>query len=442
MSSTRRPLIPLVVILLSLGLLTGCPQAPTSTPTTATTASHSATIGLEGGTVSIDGGPSIEIPPGALTSGPVNISLGTSDAQPGLPAGLTLVGDVWDIGPAGTAFTTPARVTLPIPKGLDPGDVLGVFTLEPSTGSWVSVSSSIDLKASSVSAAVDHLSPFGIYGGRAEAAKTGGWIQVVNSYARGSLSFPGGQGLPMHRENLVCFTAYNPTNPGLLVSPSWDVVVATPYWGPTADPRPTVAEFWLPAGNYTVEQGIFASEINNNPTYTPQMLWWTRSPQALAITPGRTVRFQNFPAVPPAASTGFVKRPNSCAVKWSARKPTATPTTSHSPTPTRLPPELPADWTFVCAGSPNLFKLDTLTKNDDGTFTGTGHLVSNPSYTWDLSGRTSDDQVSWSVTYTGSEAGFVYSGTGTIAADGSLHSDVDANVNKCTEVYTSGGIFP
>ena len=107
-----------------------------------------------------------------------------------------------------------------------------------------------------------------------------------------------------------------------------------------------------------------------------------------------------------------------------------------------MPAELPADWTFVCGGSASTHQLDTLVKNADGTFVGTGHFTTDPSYTWDLSGTISGSTVTWEVTYTGSEAGFVYTGTGTISADGSLQSDVSPNVNSCTEVVTSGGIFP
>lgn len=417
------------------------------------------TIGLTGGTVALDGGPSIDIPPGAVSSGAGDISLAISKSNqtPSLPQGLKPVGDVWEVGPSGTTFVTPVRITLPIPKGADPGDVVGVITLDQNTGEWVSVSSSVDAAAGTVSAFIDHLSPFGIICGRAEAAKTGGWIRVVNPYGRGSQSFPGGRNLPMHKENLVCFTAYGPTNPSLLVRPSWDVVVATPYWGETAGARPTVVEFWLPAGNYTLEQSIFASEINNSPTYSPEVLWWTRTPQNVVLAPGMTLTFEDFPAVPPDASTGFVQRPNTCALASSplakskvtptvspSIPPTVTPEVTPSPTAvaTAAPAKLPAAWTFVCGGNAIPHQLDTLVKNPDGTFRGTGHVPEEPSFTWDLSGSISGSTVTWTITYTGSEAGFVYGGTGTIAADGSLQSNVSANVNNCTQVTTGAEIFP
>ena len=472
MSTTRRPLVLLAAVLLGIaGLLGACGGGeetnggPTAEPTAVATdeVSGEATIGLDGGTVALEGGPSIEVPPGAVATGSADVSLAISksDQTPSLPPGLKPVGDVWEIDPSGTTFVAPVRITLPIPAGQDPGDIVGIVTLDHNNGKWVSVSSSVDTEAGTVSAFIDHLSPFGIVGGRAEAAKTGGWIRVVNPYGRGSLPFPGGRNLPMHKENLVCFTAYGPTNPALLVSPSWDVVVATPYWGATAGARPTVVEFWLPAGTYTVEESIFASEINNSPTYSPEVLWWTRPPRTLVIAPGMTITFDNYPPVPPAAGTGFVEGPNSCALASSPLAkskvtPTVSPSVSPSSTPrvtpevtpsativpTAIPAELPADWTFVCGGNAIRHQLDTLVKNPDGTFHGTGHFPDVPSYTLDLSGSISGSTLTWTVTYTGSEAGFVYGGTGTIAADGSLQSDVSENVNSCTEVVTSGGIFP
>ena len=457
MSTTRRSIVLLAVSLVSIaGLLSACGggEETNGRPTA------KATVGIDGGTVALEGGASIEIPPGAVDED-ATLTISESDQTPSLPEGLELVGRVWEMGPSGTTFAAPARITLPLPEGQDPGDIVGVVTLQPNDGEWVGVSSSIDAEAGTVSAFIDHLSPFGIVGGRAEAAKTGGWIRVVNPYRTGSQPFPDGKRLPMHKENLVCFTAYSPTNPALLVPPSWDVVVATPYLGTTGGGRPTVVEYWLPAGNYMVEQGIFASEINNSPTYSPEVLWWTRSPQPLVITPGITVTFENYPDVPPAVSTGFAKGPNSCALAWSPLlkskvTPTVSPTVAPSSTPgatptvapsatvvaTHVPAKLPAAWIFVCGGNAAAHQLDTLKKNPDGTFSGTGHYTVDPSYTWNINGAVVGSSVTWEITYTGSEGGFVYSGSGTIAGDGSLDSGVDSNVNGCTDVTTSEGVFP
>jgi hypothetical protein len=102
----------------------------------------------------------------------------------------------------------------------------------------------------------------------------------------------------------------------------------------------------------------------------------------------------------------------------------------------------PAAWTFVCGGAVVPHQLDTLVKNPDGSFTGSGHFPDADGYRWDLSGNVSGSTVTWTITYTGLQAGFVYSGSGTIAADGSLQSDVSSNANQCTQVTTGPGVFP
>ena len=102
---------------------------------------------------------------------------------------------------------------------------------------------------------------------------------------------------------------------------------------------------------------------------------------------------------------------------------------------------LPADWIFVCSGTATPHQLDTLTPDPGGTFSGSGHFVANPAYTWNLTGQQTGTSVTWTVTYTGLEAGFVYTGAGVVGSDGALQSSVDGNVNGCTEVSTSGGLF-
>ena len=275
--------------------------------------SGSLQVGFAGGTVSLKGGPEVEIPTGAIVadSPDITVTISKSTQQISLPAGLKTVGDVYEIGPAGVSFAVAVRVTLPIPEGEDPGDVLGVVTLDPDSGEWVSVSSSVDTAARTVSAFTTHLSPWGIVGGRSEAAKTGGWIKVVNTHPRGSGSFPatgfGGstcKSKPVYLENLVCFTVYNPTNPALLVSPALNMVIAKDQ---------TTVEYWLPAGTYTVEDSMFASEINNDPLYSPCLDWWTRPPRTIVLTPGMTVQFGDSIGVPPDPASGFVHTPNSCA---------------------------------------------------------------------------------------------------------------------------------
>ncbi len=319
-----------------------------------------ATVGFAGGTVSLEGGPEIDIPSGAIvaesTGGAEDISVTISESTQEISLAadfMNTVGTVYEIGPEGTVFAEPVRVTLPIPDGADPADVIGTATLDPASGEWVLVSSTVDLEARTVSAFTTHFSPWGIVGGRSVAELTGGWIQVVNPYVRGSTPFPGARHLPMHLENLVCFTNYAPISARDLVSPAWNVVVATPNYGDTVGTPPKVAEIWLTAGTYTLEESMFASEINNDPLYSPAVNFWTRPPLTIVLTPGMTVRFEDYPhPPPPPASSGFVQRPNACAPDWwpvAASRPTpsdadgetpaATPTDRGGPTQAAQPTE-------------------------------------------------------------------------------------------------------
>jgi hypothetical protein len=191
----------------------------------------------------------------------------------------------------------------------------------------------VDTAARTVSAFATHFSPWGIAGGRSEAAKSGGWIKVVNTHSRGSGSFPatgfGGSACkrkPVYLENLVCFTAYAPTNPALLVRPMLNMVIAKDQ---------TTIEYWLPAGTYTLEDSKFASEINYDPLYSPCLDWWTRPPKTIVLTPGMTIQFEDNFGVPPDPASGFVHTPNSCApVPKPTATATATPTATATATPT------------------------------------------------------------------------------------------------------------
>jgi hypothetical protein len=123
--------------------------------------------------------------------------------------------------------------------------------------------------------------------------------------------------------------------------------------------------------------------------------------------------------------------------------PAISPTpTGAVPTPVTSPTAVPDSWIFTCGGIPIPHAIDSLVVGDDGTFTGTGHFTIDPTYSWDLAGAMTGAAVNWSITYTGAEAGFVYSGSGTVAPDGALASNVDTNVNSCTEVVTAPGVFP
>jgi hypothetical protein len=324
----------LITVLVAWGCGDGEEEEGEGEITPAVSDTGSLQVGFAGGTVSLKDGPEVEIPTGAIAadSADISVTISESTQEISLPVGLKTVGNVYEIGPEGVSFAEPVRVTLPIPEGEDPGDVLGVVTLDPDSGEWVSVSSTVDTAARTVSAFTTHLSPWGIVGGRSEAAKTGGWIKVVNTHPRGYGNFPatgyGGsscRGKSVTLENLVCFTVYNPTSPALLVKPMLNMVIAKDQ---------TTIEYWLPAGTYTLEDSMFASEINYDPLYSPCLDWWTRPPRTIVLTPGMTVQFGDSLGVPPDAASGFVHTPNSCAP---VPKPTPTPTATPTATPTVTP---------------------------------------------------------------------------------------------------------
>jgi hypothetical protein len=62
----------------------------------------------------------------------------------------------------------------------------------------------------------------------------------------------------------------------------------------------------------------------------------------------------------------------------------------------------------------------TPTSNDSFTFTGTGVYDADPTVTWNVSGMVSGSTVTFTIVYTGTGAPYTVTGTGTIAADGSI----------------------
>ena len=75
-------------------------------------------VGPAGGTVTGPNGTQVVVPAGAL-SAPVVITFTPTTTAPPMPAGLQVLGTIYDIGPSGTTFTAPVTVTLP----LDPAQV-------------------------------------------------------------------------------------------------------------------------------------------------------------------------------------------------------------------------------------------------------------------------------------------------------------------------------
>jgi hypothetical protein len=300
----------------------------TPEPTRILSRNGSADVAFEGGTVILKGGPEVEIPSGAIPTGPggssrsISVQISKSDETINLPAGMQTVGDVYDIGPEGVTFETPVRISLPIPADADPADLVGLATLDAESGEWTIAPSSVDPGAGMVTAYVTHFSPWGMIGGRAEAAKWGGWIRITNAHIRGSSPFPGCRHLPLTLENGVCFLAYTPQTPANLLRPWRNMILAKDQ---------TTTEYWLPSGTYTLEDWKFASEINNDPTYGPCVKWWTRPVQTIVMKPGLVIEFGDSTYPPPS---NYSEIPNRCAP---VPRPTLTPGPTPTPGPTLTP---------------------------------------------------------------------------------------------------------
>ena len=114
-----------------------------------------------GGTVEISGSISVEVPPGAI-NGTLNITVQEETATS--PAGFTLLGHVYEIGPTGTQFSEPVNITLhynpaDVPAGVAENDI-HIYWYNEQTNSWVDMGGTVDTTAHTVTIQVTHLSKY------------------------------------------------------------------------------------------------------------------------------------------------------------------------------------------------------------------------------------------------------------------------------------------
>jgi len=80
--------------------------------------------------------------------------------------------------------------------------------------------------------------------------------------------------------------------------------------------------------------------------------------------------------------------------------------------------------TFDFSGTPFVHTMQvttvTPTSTHSSTFSGTGYYDPDTSYTWTVTGTVDWNAVSFTIVYTGTNAGYTISGTGVIARDGSI----------------------
>lgn len=110
----------------------------------------------------------------------------------------------------------------------------------------------------------------------------------------------------------------------------------------------------------------------------------------------------------------------------------------------------PGDWSlnassivvFSCGGGDYSHTFDTIVPGSSGNFTGTGHYNPNNSYFWDLNGNITGNNITFTITYMGAEAGSVYISSGTIASDGSISGITDSNCQSFSMVAGSASKEP
>ncbi len=97
---------------------------------------------------------------------------------------------------------------------------------------------------------------------------------------------------------------------------------------------------------------------------------------------------------------------------------------------------------FNCGGSDYTHTLSVVTPGVNGAFSGSGFYDATPTYTWSMVGSTTGDTATMTITYTGTEAGYIYSfPTLTIAPDGSATGPVTDVNGNCQSVTLPAGSF-
>lgn len=109
-----------------------------------------------GGDVAI-GTAKLSIPGGAL-SADTDITMQTEDPPSSLPESGTVKGPLYQFGPDGTTFSTPADLALPLPSKPASGETPVVSWLDTSTNTWQDLDTTVS--GDSVTAAVPHFTFF------------------------------------------------------------------------------------------------------------------------------------------------------------------------------------------------------------------------------------------------------------------------------------------
>jgi hypothetical protein len=221
---------------------------------------------------------------------------------PSLPEGLVPVGPVVNLGPEGFVFALPVTLSLPIPPGTDPNMVLGAAYLDPEQGTWQPVPASVDETSNTVEVRTTHLSYWTSYGpSEGDFLDNGGYFKVIRPSDTSTYTGPDAhwRNSPV-QFNGICIQAmvWNPTLDPTVVSwwtaPTRWVILAESIASITDwnfAPRSDYANYWMPAGTYTLYQVFGQSEVNRDPLYIP-VKWnaWRLLPPVV-LGAGQTITF-------------------------------------------------------------------------------------------------------------------------------------------------------
>ena len=143
--STRSAAVPLSLAVLAVTSF-GCGSSSSGPP--------AGSIGPAGGTFNAGGGIVVVVPAGALSQTTQLTAVATQTAAPAV-SGYTALSHLYQFGPDGTAFATPATVTLPLPAGA-PANSTILWSQAGNPGAYDNANGTVS--GTGISAQVSHFS--------------------------------------------------------------------------------------------------------------------------------------------------------------------------------------------------------------------------------------------------------------------------------------------
>ncbi|VVB68258.1 Periplasmic copper-binding protein (NosD) [uncultured archaeon] len=296
---------------------------PTRAVTGGERISSSSTINsLQSGSANTSEGVRVDVPAGAVppnedgSPGKMVFSIEKDTTQiPSLPSDLKSFGSVYQLGPEGFIFDQPIEITLPIPEGVDPNQVMGITTFNDSSNQWELIPGTVDPQSRTVTIKTDHFSAYGIFGSSdssdpdAWKRANGGWITIMNSHSRQAPPYysecdPADtgrrehcKGLPTSISHGICILSATLTDPslGYMIPRNlpWSIIASDWHERSLA---PDVEKVWVPSGTYTIQEELGISEVNNDPLYLPCCQVKSNPAKAVRVAPGATVDFGDYSA--------------------------------------------------------------------------------------------------------------------------------------------------